>query len=256
MRQIHEIQPNLYTLDVDLPEYSVRSVVVIGEIYAAIWDTLVSPEDMAALEPMIGDKPFHVIYSHSHFDHIWGTEGLWAAPLAICAHANCLQHFSGEVQSTLQQMREEEPGKWDEVTLHPPNLTFDSRLDMDLGGVTLELHHLPGHSDDGIVGWLPEWGVLLGGDAIETPLPVVNEARAISPWLQALEGWAGNPELKLTIPSHGVINGRQCLESTMDYLRCLLDGGDFDLPAALDRFYRDTHEKNLELVKGASLTDA
>lgn len=255
MRQIHEVQPNLFTLDVALPEYSVRGVLVIGERHAAIWDTLVSPDDMAALEPLVGDKPFHVIYSHAHFDHIWGTQGLWATPLDICAHENCLKQFGGEVQRTLQQMREEAPGKWDDVILRPPDLTFDSRLDLDLGGITLELRHLPGHSEDCIVGWLPDWGVLLGGDAIETPLPVVNEARAVLPWLQALEGWAANPELKLTIPSHGVVNGAQCLESTIDYLRCLLEGNDFDLPADLGQFYRDTHKKNLQLVKSDSLTN-
>ncbi len=255
MRQIHQIQPQLHALEVALPDFSVRGVVIIGERYAAIWDTLVSPADMAALQPLVGDKAFHVIYSHAHYDHIWGTQGLWATPLSICAHANCLEQFGGDAQRTLQQMREEAPGMWDDVILHPPDLTFDTRLDLDLGGITLELHHLPGHSEDCIVGWLPDWGVLLGGDAIETPLPVVNDARSIRPWLQALEGWAANPELRLTIPSHGVFNGRRCLESTIGYLRCLLDGDDFDLPAQLDPFYRDTHKQNLQLVKADLLSD-
>ena len=185
MRQIHEIQPNLFALDVALQGYNVRGVIIIGERYAAIWDTLVSPDDMAALESLVGDKPFHVIYSHADWDHIWGTDGFSATPLNICAHVECLRRFGADVPHTLQQMQEEEPGKWDDVKLHAPDLTFKSHLALDLGGITLELHHLPGHTADCIVGWLPQWNVLLGGDTIESPLPVVNDARLVSRWLRA-----------------------------------------------------------------------
>ena len=70
-------------------------------------------------------------------------------------------------------------------------MTFNSRLFLDLGGVTLELRHLPGHTSDCIVGWIPEWGVLLGGDAIETPLPVVNSEALLGGWLSALQDLGG-----------------------------------------------------------------
>lgn len=255
MRQIHELQPNLFALDVVLQGYSVRSIIGIGQRYAAVWDTLVRPDDMAALGTLLGDKPFHVIYSHADWDHIWGTEGFAATPLNISAHAECLRRFGSDVPRTLLEKQEEEPGKWDDVKLHAPEITFESRLAFDLGGINLELHHLPGHTSDCIVGWLPQWGVLLGGDAIESPLPVVNEARLVSRWLRALEDWAANSDVWLAIPSHGKIEGRQCLDTTIDYLRRLQNGDEIDLPTDLEHFYRETHQNNLQLVKSYTVPD-
>ncbi len=119
----------------------------------------------------------------------------------------------------------------------------------------LELHHLPGHTEDCIVGWLPQWGVLLGGDAIESPLPVVNDGASVAGWLRELEVWAGNPAVKTTIPSHGSTAGRDCLDMTVDYLRRLQNGDDFAFRSDLAPFYQQTHKKNLELVRGANCRD-
>ena len=255
-RQVQEVLPNLHTLEVKLPEFSVRAVVVVGERFTVVWDTLTRPEDMAALGPLLGDRPVYVIYSHADWDHVWGTQGLAQAPVGIVAHERCLRRFSTDVPRTLQSMREQEPGLWDDIELHPPNLIFKSFLALDLGGVTMELHHLPGHAVDCIVGWLPEWGVLLGGDAIETPFPVVNSIRALPRWLEALRAWADNSNLCLAIPAHGSFSGRQCLDRTLDYLTRLQNGDDFDLPEELEPFYQQTHLKNLRLVHGAPSQDA
>ena len=252
MRQIHELRQNLYTLDLKLPEYQVRSLVVIGERRCAVWDTLTHAEDMAAIEALIGDKDFYVIYSHADWDHIWGTAGFTRAPLNIVAHERCLRRFHDDVPHTLQDMQEIEPGKWDEVELRPPDLTFRQRLSLDLGGVTLDLHVLPGHTADSIVAWLPEWGALLGGDAIETPLPVINDAGRVPRWTSELAGWARRSDLRLAIPSHGRIDSRHSLDATLDYLRRLQSADDIELPTPLDAFYQRTHETNLSLLRGGA----
>ena len=250
MQQIRELQPKLFSLDVALSGYAVRSVVVIGEKHAAVWDTLTDPGDMAALDDVLGSMPFHVIYSHADWDHIWGTNGFARAPLDIIGHAECLRRFDDDVPDTLCEKQKGEPGKWDAVSLVVPSLAFKSRMSLDLGGVILELHSLPGHTADCIVGWLPEWGVLLGGDAIETPLPVVNDATLVPGWLQALEAWAGHDALVRSIPAHGNMEGRESLERTADYLQRLTAGDSFKLTPDLDLFYHHTHQKNLELMRG------
>lgn len=255
MRQIQELRPNLFTLDVALSGYDVRSVVVIGEKHAAVWDTLTGPDDMAAVNDVLGSRPFHVIYSHADWDHIWGTTGFARSPLDIIGHTECLRRFDDDVPETLCQMQTGEPGKWDDVSLVAPNIAFKSRLSLDLGGVTLDLQTLPGHTADCIVGWLPEWGILLGGDAIETPLPVVYDATLVPGWLQALEGWAGNNALVRSIPAHGSVKGRESLDMTIDYLRRLTTGDTFQLTPDLDLFYHHTHQQNLELMRGGASPD-
>ncbi len=135
-----------------------------------------------------------------------------------------------------------------------PNITFTSSLSLDLGGLTLELHHTPGHTADSIVAWIPERGVLLGGDAIETPLPVVNHAPLLLGWLDALAVWQANDSLKYAIPSHGNASGRESLDQTVAYLRALAGDRQFTLPGKLEDFYRETHQKNLiEVQSGLAL---
>lgn len=248
MRQILELQPQLYALEVKLPDFAVRSLAVIGERQALIWDTLTCPADMAAFEAALAGKPFHIVYSHADWDHIWGSKGFSRPALNIIGHDACLRRFDQEAPATLSEMQEAEPGKWHDVELVPPNLTFNSRMSLDLGGLTLELHHLPGHSPDCIVGWIPQWGVLIGGDAIETPLPVLNDASLLPAWRDSLENWARKSELKRAIPAHGGCNGRESLDSTVHYLRRLIAGEPIEFATALDEFYRRTHEKNVALA--------
>ena len=250
MRRLHELRPNLWTLDVILPECRVRSVVVVGDKAAAVWDSLTHPADMQALAETLGSRPFHLIYSHADWDHIWGTAGFARAPLNIIAHQDCARRFARDVPQTLRKMRAAAPGRWDAVRLMPPTLCFRSELTLDLGGLRLQLQHLPGHTRDGIIGWIPEWGVLLGGDAIETPLPLLNETDSLPGWLAALEGWAAEPALKRAIPAHGTVDGRESLDRTVAYLRALLAGDDdFDLPA-LDDFYAAAHRANRRIARG------
>ena len=250
MRQILELQPNLHIMEVTQPEFTVRSLAVLGERHVVLWDTLTGAADMAAFQPVIGAKPFHVVYSHADWDHIWGTNGFSRPPLDIIAHQACLRRFDQDVPATLREMQLAEPGKWDEIELIPPNLVFSSRMSLDLGGITLDLHHLPGHSADCIVGWIPQWGLLLGGDAIETPVPVVNDPGSLADWLDSLETWANNSAVKRAISAHGSIEGRKSLDSTVDYLRRLIAGDDIEFESELDDFYRVAHQKNLELARG------
>lgn len=248
MSQLTQIHDKVWLVDVTLPEYSVRGAVIVGETYAVVWDTLSHPNDMADVLSIIGDKPYFVIYSHADWDHIWGTAGLSRQPEQIIGHKHCLERFYEDVPETLAKMQQEQPGQWGAVQLIPPALTFETGMNLDLGGLTLELHHVPGHTLDCIVGWLPELGMMLGGDVIETPLPVVNEESPLDDWLRRLQPWAENGTIKQTIPAHGTIEGRICLDSTVAYLEKLLSNSDFPTPDNLDDFYQRTHIKNLNIA--------
>ncbi len=117
----------------------------------------------------------------------------------------------------------------------------------------LDFPHLHGQTPDFIVGWLPDWCILLGGDVMETPLPVLEEDSNVENWLESLKQWANNKSLIRTIPAHGSADGRECLDTTIDYLERLLGDSDMPLPPSDDEwddFYQDTHTKNLKIVRG------
>lgn len=248
MPHVQEIRQNLWVYEAAVSGISVRGALIMGERYAAVWDSLTHPSDVAPLSEVMGDKPFYLAYSHADWDHCWGTSGFEQAPTAIIGHAECRRRFDDDVPETLRRMQLADMGHWEAVRLIPPNFTFNTSLSLDLGGVTLEFRHLPGHTPDCIIGWIPEWGVLLGGDTFETPLPVVNEADAIQDWLTALEAWAARDDLLQTIPSHGSCSGRAAITGTIAYLRALSGDRNFDMPAALHSFYAESHQNNLAAV--------
>ena len=255
MLPLREIRPNLWLYEASRSGIAVRGALIIGEQYAAVWDSLAHPGDVAVLADALGDKPYYLIYSHADWDHCWGSSGFTRPPINIIAHAACRRRFDDDVPATLRKMQLEQADHWDAVELRAPNLSFTKSLNLDLGGVELELRHLPGHTSDCIVGWLPQWSTLLGGDAIETPLPVVNSADGLGAWLARLESWAALPELSLTIPAHGNCLGREALEGTIAYLRALTGNQDFDLPPNLSPFYAETHKKNLRIAAGDLVDD-
>ena len=149
----------------------------------------------------------------------------------------------------LREKQAETPGKYDDVRLVPPNLTFQRELSLDLGGIALTLRHLPGHTSDSIVAFLPERGMLLAGDAVETPFPAISPDCPLRPWIDELERWERDPRVQTVIPSHGDIGGKAILRQNIAYLRALLDGRDAMLPAALTEFYRETHQENLRICR-------
>jgi len=248
--KLSELRPNLWLTELNLDDFDVRGAVIVGEKRVMVWDTLSHPRDMQPVMKLAGDKPIDVVYSHADWDHCWGTAGLKAE--TIIAHETCAGRFrSGDVVKRLEEKKAEEPGLWDAVKLVPPTLTFTKTLSVDLGGVLVELHHLAGHTEDCLVAWIPQWGVLLAGDTVETPLPYLNtESVALLPqWINALEGWGSATRMNVVVPAHGEVGDQSLIERTTNYLRDLQAGKTPTIPAELTPFYSETHAKNQTLVQ-------
>ena len=76
-------------------------------------------------------------------------------------------------------MQEREPGRFDGLRLTAPTITFDERLQIDGGDLTLQLFATPGHQPDHCSIFIPEIGMLLAGDAAELPFPFAESAAAL-----------------------------------------------------------------------------
>jgi glyoxylase-like metal-dependent hydrolase (beta-lactamase superfamily II) len=248
MTTLRKFRPGLLLTEVHLNDFDMRGAVIIGSKRAAIWDSLSHPRDMLPLRDILPEE-WSLIYSHADWDHVWGTAGLPYQDKAIIGHANCLARFSEDVPLELQEKKTAQPGHWDEVVLIPPTVTFDHDLSLDLGGLTLSLHHLPGHTEDCIVGFIQEQGILLAGDTVETPFPVVNFEDLIDEWISGLRNWESDARVQHVIPSHGVIGGRELIRQNIIYLENLKNSSPSALPADLDDFYRKTHEENLRHLR-------
>ena len=117
---------------------------------------------------------------------------------------------------------------------------------MDLGLFTLSLHSLAGHTPDCIVAFIHEQGVLLAGDTIETPFPLINKDSPMDIWITELKRWANDPRLQTVIPAHGMIGGREIIQSNLDYLQGVKDGKGVHIPDDVSDFYKSAHKKNIQ----------
>lgn len=252
MRTTNQIEPGLWVVNVHLEEYDVRGVLIVGEKRAVVWDTLSHPRDMDGWLPLIGDRELVIVYSHADWDHIWGTAGLPYAGVPILAHEACRERFRSDVPLTLAEKRNKEPGAWDEIVLVPPTNALSGDGAIDLGGMTLLLYLLPGHTPDSIVGFIPERGVLLAGDTIETPCPVIPHDSPLAGWIGELERWEREGRVRVVVPAHGRIGGRELLQQNIAYLRAIMRGQPVApetgvaSPGMMTDFYRETHRTNLK----------
>jgi glyoxylase-like metal-dependent hydrolase (beta-lactamase superfamily II) len=232
-----------------MEDFDVRAAVLMGRERAVVWDTLAHPDQMVPVGELVGDLPITVVYSHADWDHAWGTCGLENVE-SVMAHEVAAARFVRDVPEELARRQGADLRTWGAVHLVAPTRTFTESTTLDLGGLTVELYALPGHTPDSIVGFVPEWGVLLAGDAVETPVPVLNDAASVDGWVRRLESWRDDARVESVVPAHGSVGGRDLFEVTASYLRDLAAGRASILGDDLPPFYRETHRRNLRLMSG------
>ena len=113
-----------------------------------------------------------------------------------------------------------------------PNILFDQKLSLDVGGNKIELYHAPGETDDQIFVWLEDGKVLFPGDNIYKAFPNIYTIRGTSyrsfrSWYQSLEKMLSlKPEV--LVPSHGLPivgaeNVKQILTNYRDAIKYVHD---------------------------------
>jgi glyoxylase-like metal-dependent hydrolase (beta-lactamase superfamily II) len=246
MTTLYQFNRRIVLTEVDFPDFLVRGAAIFGTEAVVIWDTLTHPDDLQPLLPLLNDRRRIVVYSHADWDHVWGTAAVAGAGLSVVGHRLCRRRFDADVPTTLEQRRIEEPGRWDAVRLLPPDEVFDEQMVLDLGGLSLELRALPGHTPDSIVGLIPEHRLLLMGDTVETPLPCIPPDCRLNRWQGELERWLADPRVKTVVPAHGPWGGKEIIRRTLDYLEDLEAGRPPMNLGDLTPFYHQTHADNLQ----------
>jgi cyclase len=110
--------------------------------------------------------------------------------------------------------------EWGDLTLAPPFVTFEDRLNIYVDDVLVELHHLgpAAHTTNDVVGWIPSHRVLFSGDVIfkgGTPFVLMG---SVSGSLRALDRvMAFEPDV--IVPGHGEPCGLEAVAIVGEYLR-------------------------------------
>jgi glyoxylase-like metal-dependent hydrolase (beta-lactamase superfamily II) len=146
--------------------------------------------------------PVHTaVYTHGHVDHAYGlraflTEGQAnpvvvahsASPMRFARYERTRQHnlvinarqFGGTADAAKQMGA---LGVFEQPAILP-NLLFDRQITLSVGGLTFEVHHCRGETDDHAWVWCPERRVLCTGDLFIYAVPNAGNPQKVQryPW--------------------------------------------------------------------------
>lgn len=200
----------------------VDAYVVLGERYVVLLDTLLCPDDVRqiidAITPTLRmERDLLCVNSHADWDHTWGN-GYFSESISILAHETCRQRMlSAEARQGLEEYQARYP-VFRDVVLEPPTLTFHEKFSIHDPAWTMELLHAPGHCRDQIVAWIPEIRLLLAFDAVEKPIPSIDDAACVPLMFSTLEFLIAL-DARTVLCSHGNTTSPALLQENLAYLR-------------------------------------
>ena len=168
--QIFKYNDNVYQIRDSI---SVLSTLVIGENKALIFDTCYGIGDLLAEVKKLTDKPLIVVNSHGHMDHSCGNYQFSKVYITKDDYELCLKHNNKDrrmrnVKAALD--KKVLPVDFDvEKYINQPagNFEFLNIGDIyDLGGLTLTVVALEGHTKGSIGLLINEQRILLASDAL------------------------------------------------------------------------------------------
>jgi glyoxylase-like metal-dependent hydrolase (beta-lactamase superfamily II) len=157
--------------------------------------------------------PLHTaIYTHGHIDHAMGTAPFEAErPARVVAHEAVAARFdryrlTAGWNTSINRRQFQIPGFRFPTEYRYPDVTYRDRLDLDVGGTRLELHHHEGETDDHTIVWIPHARALCTGDLFIWAAPNCGNPqkvqRFVREWAVALEAMR-TLGAELLLPGHG-----------------------------------------------------
>lgn len=155
--KVKQLSDHIYAMD----DRGATGYVVLGKEKALVIDTMNASDDLGAVVRSITDLPLMVVNTHGHVDHICGNIYFEEAYLHPEDWSLAKEHssFTDFVESCNALGLSMPPFK----EIHDGDI-------IDLGGATLDVIHLPGHTQGGICLLYREERVLFTGDGINCHL--------------------------------------------------------------------------------------
>jgi alkyl sulfatase BDS1-like metallo-beta-lactamase superfamily hydrolase len=183
------------------------------------------------------------VFSHGHIDHVFGVqlfddEALrngWQPPRVV-AHDHLPRRFDRYVMTAgyNETVNRRQFGIKDLVwptRYRYPDETYFEHLQLDVGGLEIQLRHEKGETDDATVTWIPTKKVLCTGDLFVWSSPNAGNPQKVQryprEWAQALRRM-NELGAEYLLPGHGlpIIGAQrvhQALSETAEFLENIVD---------------------------------
>lgn len=206
---IKEIKPGIYLID---EAHEATGYLVIGEEKACVIDTMNGYNDIHKAVRELTDKPLVIVNTHGHPDHIFGNVYFQEEAYLNSKDLELSRMFTNDPEF----IRECEQKN----VKMPPFRDIHGGDMIDLGGRTLEVYDLPGHTPGGILLLLPQERVLFTGDAINHHLWMqLDGCLCMEDFVQEID-----KVLFLEEKADMILHGHAHDYDDISLMRCLRDG--------------------------------
>ena len=206
---ISEVRPGIYLMD---EGHEATGYLVVGEKRACVIDTMNGYNDLYREVRKLTDKPVTVVNTHGHPDHIFGN---------VYFREACFLHPADrEMTRMFTESREWHDFCRERNVTMPPFRDILPGDVINLGGRTLEVFALPGHTPGGILLLLREDRVLFTGDSVNHHLWMqLDGCLPIHKFVKELDR-----VMFLEEKADIILHGHARSEDDISLLRCMRDG--------------------------------
>ena len=205
---IKQLRPDVYLLD---EAHEVSGYLVVGEDKALVIDTMNGYNDLHKAVRDITDKPIMLVNTHGHPDHIFGN---------VYFEEAYLNPADYELAESFTTSDEYKRMFTDNGLNMPPFKPIRGGDVIDLGGKTLEVYDIPGHTAGSILLLLKEYRILFAGDAINHHLwMMLDGCPPMSELVKTLDGL-----MFLEDQADVILHGHARDFDDISLMRCVRDG--------------------------------
>ena len=213
-----------------------------GLVLFDVGSHLLAPMVRSQLREWSAARVHTAVFTHGHIDHVMGMslfddeakEKAWPRPRVV-AHEAVQARFeryalTAGYNGCINERQFQIPVKWPSE-YRAPDVLYRSAETLEVGGVSIELHHARGETDDHTWAWVPSARLLCTGDLFLWCCPNAGNPQKVQryprDWARALRAMEGLGA-EILAPGHGVpILGaarvKQALAETAELLEYLHD---------------------------------